>query len=87
MIFCSYVGKLGTGKIRYITGKHGLGPQTTKVSAEVTSDEDLSLYVANSTDFSVVEGASSRFIRSDEYGAMMSNRGMGLVLGCISSNE
>ncbi|VDK22433.1 unnamed protein product [Taenia asiatica] len=70
----SYVSKLGMGKIRYIMGKHRLESRPIKVSAEVTNNEDLSLYMANSTGSSVVEGASSRFIRSDEYGAMISNR-------------
>ncbi|KAL5964703.1 Agrin [Taenia solium] len=83
----SYVSKLGMGKIRYIMGKHRLESHPIKVSAEVTNNEDLSLYMADSTGSRVVEGASSRFIRSDEYGAMISNRGMGLVLGCTSSNE
>lgn len=83
----SYVSKLGMGKTRYIMGKHKLEPQPIKVSVEVTNDADLSLYVANSTSFGVFKGATSRLIRSDEYGVMTSNRGMGLVLGCISPNR
>ncbi|CDI96886.1 agrin [Echinococcus multilocularis] len=83
----SYVSKLGIGKTRYIMGKQKLEPRLIKVSVEVTNDEDLSLYVANSTSFGVYKGATSRLIRSDEYGVMTSNRGMGLVLGCISPNR
>ncbi|VDM34801.1 unnamed protein product [Hydatigera taeniaeformis] len=82
----SYVSKLGTGKMRYIVTKERLEALPMTVSAEVTKDEDLRLYVASLTTFSAVEGASSRLIRPDEYAAMLDNRGMGLVLGCLSPN-